>query len=137
MADDDDEVEKLEEEREKSDDRDEERDEDDVDVDEAGELESDEEPELRRPGSEEGLRSPKSFWDSSTSCSWGMPLPATTILSGLYQVDIKLRRFSAVICSRLSIGQRRGLPSVLDWYAVVCKSSGRIISGLDQISWIS
>lgn len=135
VAEEEDDVEKLEEERENSDERVDER--EDEDDDEEGELESDDDPELRRAESEMGLRSPNSFSDSSTSCSCGIPLPATTILSGRYHVDMKLRRLSAVICWRLSMGQSKGLPSVLFWYAVVCRSSGRIISGLDQISWIS
>lgn len=71
VADEDEDVEKLDDEREKSDDDNEERDEDDDDAedDDDGELESEEEAEPRGAESEVGLRSLKSFSDNSTSCS--------------------------------------------------------------------
>lgn len=80
---------------------------------------------------------PKCSVAKCTRCSCSIPTPAMTILSGLYQSRIYVLKVSLVISGSRSSGHSNGIPSVLSLYATVCTSSGRIISGLAQISRIS
>jgi hypothetical protein len=57
--------------------------------------------------------SPKYFSVSLTASSCGYPANATTILSGLKNVDLYLSTVALSITDNLSRGHNRGLPNVL------------------------
>lgn len=81
--------------------------------------------------------SPKYCSASRRASSCWTPAKATTILSGLKNVSLYDSMTLLLICESLSLGHNNGFPSVLSLNAAMCTNSGKISSGLDQISPIS